>query len=55
MIARLKCILFGHKRGKRVGQATTNGGNTFNDYECPRCNERWTRKAKAQKASNAAA
>lgn len=46
LIARLKCWRYGHKRGKRVGQATSSNGKTFNDFQCPRCTATWTRKAK---------
>ena len=40
MINRLKCFLFGHKRGKRVEQTDT--------IKCPRCESTWTRKAVAE-------
>ena len=42
MIARIKCWLLGHKRGKKI---TVELGNAI--YECPRCRSRWLRKVKA--------
>ncbi|HEX8106738.1 MAG TPA: hypothetical protein VF516_03370 [Kofleriaceae bacterium] len=47
MIGRLICLFKGHKRGKRVSEATSNGGAMFADFRCPRCKATWTRKAKA--------
>lgn len=47
MIARLKCWLFGHKRGKRLLMVTTTSTVLVNTYECPRCKATWTRKVKA--------
>lgn len=48
MIARLKCWLWGHKRGKRVvytvGVPESDGQR---EYQCPRCKAIWTRKVKA--------
>lgn len=46
MISKIVCFFKGHKRGKRVGEATdiTNGKKNF---YCPRCGARWSRKAKA--------
>ena len=42
MIGKLKCWLFGHKRGKRVPNPT----RVFIWYRCPRCNATWSRKVK---------
>lgn len=47
IIDKLKCRISGHKRGKRIGQATSSNGKTFNDFQCPRCTATWTRKVKA--------
>lgn len=52
MIAKLKCWLFGHKRGKRV--VYTVGGPESDgerEYECPRCEATWTRKIRKPKAA----
>lgn len=46
MIARLKCWLWGHKRGKKVGEQGTPAG-IERIYECPRCRSRWVRKGKS--------
>ncbi len=47
MIARLKCLLFGHKRGKRIDAVGSTSTVPMNHYQCPRCKATWTRKAKA--------
>lgn len=46
MIARLKCLLFGHLRGKRLTEVTTTSTVPVNHFRCPRCSATWTRKAK---------
>jgi hypothetical protein len=43
MLAKLICLVKGHKRGKRVGEVE----NGKRHYSCPRCKARWSRKAKA--------
>lgn len=51
MISKLKCWLFGHKRGKRV--VYTVGGPESDgerEYECPRCEATWTRKIRKKAA-----
>lgn len=40
MIGKLKCLLFGHKRGKRLADT--------DNIECPRCKATWIRKAAAK-------
>ena len=51
MIARLKCWLWGHKRGKRIfstgGAIGTEPLPNEAMYQCPRCKATWTRKVKA--------
>lgn len=50
MISKLICWFKGHKRGKRVGEATdivTGMRNGMHNFYCPRCNARWVRKVKA--------
>jgi transposase-like protein len=44
--ARMLCLLFGHKRGKRVSEV--DGVPTF---RCPRCGSYWTRKNGKRKAA----
>lgn len=50
MIARLKCLLFGHKRGKRVAPQDVRNPVAVNAptnvFACPRCGAQWDRKAK---------
>ncbi len=57
MIARLNCLLFGHKKGKfqSLIRAQDSEKVIARMFICPRCSSTWTRKVKAQKASNAAA
>lgn len=45
MIGKLICWWKGHKRGKRVGEATDIVNGKRNFY-CSRCGQRWTRKVK---------
>lgn len=51
MIARLKCWLWGHKRGKRVHPSAVANPTAVNGpeatFQCPRCKAIWTRKVKA--------
>jgi hypothetical protein len=46
VIARLLCLLFGHKRGQRV----TSSDPESVEYMCPRCSATWTRKIRKAKA-----
>lgn len=46
MIARLKCLIFGHKRGKFI-QEDAGADGTHRGFRCPRCKATWTRKVKA--------
>ena len=45
MIGKLMCKLFGHKRGKKIGEQGSAEGVTAT-YECPRCSATWTRKVR---------
>ena len=46
LIGRIVCAWTGkHKRGRLVGSYSTEQAN-HNEYKCPRCGERWTRKAR---------
>lgn len=45
MIDRLKCLLFGHKRGKPTGETKNPEGKVLSrSFKCPRCPATWTRK-----------
>lgn len=52
MIGKLICWLLGHKRGKRIAEATGDAYAEFHVlagnavFECPRCHRRWARPAK---------
>ncbi len=43
MISKLICLIYGHKRGKRV-ESMSNG--TVKVFECPRCHRKTQYKAK---------
>lgn len=49
MIAKLICLLFGHRRGKFVALANEAGSDKVmqRTIGCPRCKATWTRKVKA--------
>lgn len=60
MIAKLICLIRGHKRGRRLspqdgespaswtlGKAAEAYKNGFHIFQCPRCTAAWTRKARA--------
>lgn len=49
MINKLKCFLFGHKRGKRADDMPLEPGRIW--YRCPRCPATWARKVKAKVAA----
>jgi uncharacterized C2H2 Zn-finger protein len=44
MIFKLKCWMFGHRRGKRTYVVAVNVGEQA--YMCPRCGATWKRKVK---------
>jgi len=46
MIGKLKCLLFGHKRGKLVGTTTNPNGPNFVHFQCPRCGHQTVYKRK---------
>jgi hypothetical protein len=43
LIARLECWIFGHKRGRRVAEASDTVRIVL---ACGRCGKQWTRKAR---------
>jgi transposase-like protein len=43
--ARFRCLVQGHRRGKRDNNVPVNAGE--NGFRCPRCKATWTRKVKA--------
>jgi len=48
MISRLKCLLFGHKRGKLTGVTKdAQQRDIARSFKCPRCSATWSRKVKA--------
>jgi hypothetical protein len=51
MIARLKCWLFGHTRGRRVELVTSTSTVPVHTFECRRCGAQWTRKVRKAAAA----
>ncbi len=49
-IAKAMCSIYGHRRGKRIGQAIKPDGSPhYAEYiliQCPRCRATWNRKIK---------
>ena len=42
-LKRAWCLVFGHRRGKRLTTHTDGIRPGFNKFECPRCGATWTR------------
>ncbi len=49
ILSKLKCVLFGHKRGKAHSliRAQDSEKVIARMFICPRCSSTWTRKVKA--------
>ena len=55
LLSRLYCIIFGHRRGKRMNNPDghTSLFKPYPDdiiFSCPRCGATWTRKIKRKEA-----
>lgn len=46
MIAKLICMVRGHRKGVRMTHVTVTTTMPLNHFRCPRCKATWTRKAK---------
>ena len=52
LCGRIKCLFWGHRRGKKIGEAIKPDGTPhYAEYillSCPRCGAKWNRKTKVK-------